>query len=53
MFAQIVAIRNKKARGKKLDKVEQEFYQRNRELVELKTRYTDAENELLSAWLGK
>ena len=53
LFAQIVSIRNKKARGKKLDKWEQEFYQNNRALVDLKTKYTDEENDVLNAWLGK
>ena len=51
LFAQIVSIRNKKARGKKLDKWEQEFYQNNRALVDLKQRYTEAEEYLLKQWI--
>lgn len=50
LFAQIVRIREKKAKGKKLDKSEQEWYRQNRELVDLKTTYTEAENELLKKW---
>ena len=51
-FAQVVRIRDKKAKGKKLDKSEQEFYRKNRDLVDIKTKYSDAENELLKAWTG-
>lgn len=53
LFAQIVGIRSKKARGKKLDKQEQEFYKRNRKMIDLKTKYTAQENEALDMWLGK
>ena len=47
VFAQIVRIRNLKARGKSLDKADREWYQQNRKLVDLKTTYTEQENELL------
>nr|DAN06956.1 MAG TPA: hypothetical protein [Caudoviricetes sp.] len=50
LFAQVVAIRDKKARGKPLDKQEREFYRRNRKMVDLKTTYTEAEQNLLAAW---
>lgn len=50
LFAQVVRIRNKKARGKALDKQDREFYKRNRDIIDLKTTYTDAENEILAAW---
>lgn len=49
-FAQVVRIRDLKARGKTLDKSDREFYRRNRDVIDIKTRYSDAENELLSAW---
>ena len=52
VFAQIVRIRNLKARGKSLDKADREWYQQNRELVDLKTTYTEQENELLKQWGG-
>ena len=51
-FAQIVRIRDKKARGKTLDKIDQEWYNRNRSLVDLPTNYTEAENEILKQWGG-
>lgn len=53
LFAQIVGIRSKKAKGKRLDKSEQEFYRKNKSIVDIKTRYTDSENELLKMWTGR
>lgn len=50
LFAQIVGIRDKKARGKKLDDAEKEFARRNADLINIKNRYTDAETALLEAW---
>ena len=52
VFAQIVRIRSLKARGKPLDKADREWYQQNRKLVDLKTTYTEQENELLKQWGG-
>ena len=42
-----------KARGKPLDKTDQAWYQDNRELVDLKTSFTEAEDAVVNAWLGK
>lgn len=52
-FAQIVRVRDKKARGKQLDKSEKDWYKNNRHMVDFKTTYTDAENDLLALWGGK
>lgn len=41
LFANIVSIREKRIKGKKLDKIEQEFYDENRKLVDLKTLTED------------
>ncbi len=52
----IVSIRDKLRRGKPLEKWEKEFYRRNRERVELKTRYSAeelAEQERLRKRLGE
>lgn len=49
-FAQVVSIRDKLHRHKKLDKSEQEFYKRHRDMVDIKTKYTDAENDLVKEW---
>ena len=51
-FSQIVHIREAKIRGRKLDASDQEWYRRNREIVDLKTKYTTAEEELLKKWGG-
>lgn len=50
MFAQMVNIRNKKAKGKPLDKSEQEFYRRNRKAIDLKRKYTEADEDLVARW---
>lgn len=49
-FSQIVRIRNLLAKGKKLDKPDQEWYRRNRNLVDFKHTYTESENDILSKW---
>lgn len=53
LFAQVVGIRDKKARGKKLDKQDQEFYRKNRDLVDLKQKYTAEENAFFDKLLGR
>lgn len=50
-FAQIVRIRNLKAKGKKLDKADQEWYRQNRHLVDFKVKYTEAEETELERWI--
>lgn len=50
-FGQIVAIRDKKARGKTLDKIDREFYKRNREAIDIKKPLTEAEEEILKEWV--
>ena len=52
MFSQIVSIRDKRARGKKLEKYEKEFLNRNRLLIEFKQKFTEAENDLASVWMS-
>lgn len=42
-YATVLGLRGKRARGKKLEKDEQDFWRRNREICELKRRYTEAE----------
>lgn len=49
-FAQIVRIREKKAKGKKLDKQDQEWYKQNRKLVDFKQNYTEYEKAILKEW---
>lgn len=52
MFAQIVAIRKKLKKGQKLEKYEKEFYRANREIVDIKTKYTEAEDAFINQLLG-
>lgn len=47
LFSQIVGIREKKAKHKKLEKYEQEFYNANRKLVDIPKHYTEEEREQL------
>lgn len=49
-FSHLVSVRMKRAKGKKLDKDEQAFYKKNRQAVELKRKYTNAENDLVARW---
>ena len=49
-FAQIVRIRNKKARGKPLDKEEARWYRENRKMVDLRHTYSESEKAVLNAW---
>lgn len=52
-FAQVVRIRNKKAKGKRLDKSEQEFYRQNKNIILIKTRYSDEEEKLIAQITGR
>lgn len=45
LFSQVVSIRTKKARGKKLEKWEQEFYANNKSTIDLKRKYSEEEIE--------
>lgn len=58
-FATVVSIRSKKAKGKKLEKWERDFYNENKETVDLKRKLTDeekaeeeAEKQLLDELFG-
>ena len=45
LFSTVVSIRKKKATGKKLEKWEQEFYRKNTDLIKLKQRYSDEQQQ--------
>ena len=51
-FSQIIHIRDMQKRGKKLDQSDREWYARNRDIVDLKTKYTTTEEDLLKKWGG-
>lgn len=50
LFSQIVSIRDKQARGEKLEKHERKWLRRNNDIVRLRQRFSDAENEIIDAW---
>lgn len=52
LFSQIVSIRDKKARGKKLEKYESEWLKRNKDLVYLKQHISEAEQAKINEWTG-
>ena len=49
-FAQIVRIRDLKAKGKKLDKADAQWYKENRHLVDLKQTLSETEKAILKEW---
>lgn len=49
IWANVVGIRSKLAKGKKLEKWEQEFYREHRKMVELPRKLTAEEQELLDS----
>ena len=48
-FANIISIRNKRMKGKKLEDWEQEFYRENKKIVDLPHKLTDEEQEWLDS----
>lgn len=50
-FAQIVRIRDLKVRGKTLDKMDREFYRRNRDAIDIKKPLTEAEQAIMKEWM--
>lgn len=49
-FSQVVTIRDKQSRNKPLDKGEKEWYRRNQKLVDIKRKYTEADEKLFKEW---
>ena len=50
VFARVLRIREKLRTGKKLEKYERTWYNKNRDLVHLRPRFSKAEEELIEAW---
>lgn len=53
-FSSVLSIRQKKARGKKLEKWEKDFYQENRKIIDIKKRETEEDRlakEYFDKWL--
>lgn len=53
LFAQIVRVRDRLARGKKLDQSDREWYRQNRHLVDRRQDYTEQESSALARWGAK
>ena len=51
-FSTYVSIRDKKARGKKLEKWEEKIYKENRDAIEIKKKYDSTTEDLLHDILG-
>lgn len=54
VFSSVVSIRSKKAKGKKLEKWEQDYYKENRDMIDFRTKKTAEEEQLqeyFSKWL--
>lgn len=49
----VVSIREKKRKGKPLSEWEREFYRANRDKVDFRLKYTSADDQIFSKWLGK
>lgn len=52
-FSNIVRIRDMKQKGKQLSKADKEWYQRNRKMVDLKTRYTSEDEDFFAQFKRK
>ncbi len=50
LYSQIISIRDKRQRRKKLEKYEKEWLKRNADIIDLKTDYTESENKLFEEW---
>ena len=49
-FSAVLSIRQKRAKGKHLEKWEQDFYRNNKKLCDLRKRYTPEEQEEIDYW---
>lgn len=49
-FSTVLGIRQKRAKGKKLEKWEQEFYRNNKMLCDIKKRYSEEEQAEIDYW---
>ena len=49
-FSTVLGIRQKKTKGKKLEKWEQEFYRYNKKLCDIRKRYTAEEQAEIDYW---
>lgn len=51
-FSTVVSIRQKKAKGQKLEKYEQEYYRENKSMIDLKVKESTEDRDALNALIG-
>lgn len=51
-YSNVLKIRKDLSSGKKLDKAEREWYRNNHDIVDIETKYTQADEEFLKKWGG-
>nr|WP_308743201.1 Gp15 family bacteriophage protein [uncultured Anaerocolumna sp.] len=50
LFSTVTNIREKKNKGKRLEKYEEEFYRENKNLIDIKVKYTEEEQAEIDYW---
>lgn len=50
LFAQVVRIRSQLSKGRSLDKFDREWYRENKDIVDFKQNFTEAEINILEEW---
>lgn len=53
LFAQVVRIRDKKAKNEKMSKEDREFYRKNRDIIDIQQKYSESEEALIAELLGR
>ncbi len=51
VFARVLRIREKLRNGKKLEKYERTWYKKNLDMVNLRSKYSQSEKEILESWI--
>lgn len=52
LFSEVISIRGKIAKHQKLEKAEKDFYNSNRSIIDIETRYTSEEEEIFNSWIN-
>lgn len=50
-FAHVVRIRDLKKRGKLSDKSDKEFYRKNRDVIDIKRKYSEEDQNIINEWI--
>ena len=52
LFSEVISIRGKMAKHQKLEKAEKDFYNANRSIIDIETKYTSEEEEIFNSWIN-